>query len=83
MPVVAMIPVAVHRPATPAIPPVRIIAPVPRRMPAAPCGSPEPVVDIRTVDIYRFDDVVRTIYVLITDHLCADLTRRFILLDID
>ena len=83
MPMVAMIPVAVHRPAMPAIPPVRIIAPVPRRMPAVPRRTPEPVVDIRTIDIYRLDDIVRTVNVFVTNHLCANLTGCFILLDVD
>ena len=83
MPVVTMIPVAMHRPAMPAVPPVGIIAPVPRRVPAAPRGSPEPVVDVRTIDIYRLDYIVRTVNILVTNHLCADLPGRLILLDVD
>ena len=82
MPVVAMIPVAVHRAAMPTVPPVGIIAPVPRRGPASPEGIPEPVVDIRTVDIYRLDDVVGAIDVLVTDHLRGNLAGSLVLLHI-
>jgi hypothetical protein len=42
-------------------------------MPCHPRCSPEPVVDIWTVDIYRFDDIVRTIDILIPHHLYRDL----------
>lgn len=83
MPMIAMIPVTVHRPAMPTIPPVWVIAPVPRRSPASPERIPEPVVDIRTIDIYRLYDIVGTIYILITDNLCGHLTGSFILLHID
>ena len=80
VPVVAAMPVRMVRTAVPAMPPVRIISPIPGRCPACPEGVPEPVVDVRTVDIHRLYHVVRTVYVLITDHLGGDFTCRFIFL---
>lgn len=68
---VAVMPVPVMCPAVVCVPPTRVITPVPRTMPCVPCVAPEPVVDNRTVDINRFDDIVRTIYVLVTYHLNA------------
>jgi hypothetical protein len=68
---VAVMPVPVMCPAVVHVPPTRVITPVPRTMPCVPCVAPEPVVDNRTVDINRFDDIVRTIYVLVTYHLNA------------
>ena len=52
-------------------------------MPCVPCRTPEPIVDNRSIDIYRFDDVVRTIDVLVAYYLNADLVGRFIFLYID
>ena len=83
VPVVAVCPIVVVGAASPSVPPVRVVTPVPRRSPACPERIPEPVVDIRTVDIYRFDDVIGTIDVLITDNLCTDLSCCFILLHVD
>ena len=68
---VAVMPVPVMCPAVVRVPPTRVITPVPRTMPCVPCVAPKPVVDNRTVDINRFDDIVRTIYVLVTYHLNA------------
>ena len=68
---VAVMPIPVVCPAVVCVPPTRVITPVPRTMPCVPCVAPEPVVDNRTVDINRFDDIVRTIYVLVTYHLNA------------
>ena len=70
---VAVMPVPVMRPAVMAVPPVRIISPVPRRVPRYPSCAPEPIVYYRTVNVNRLYDVVRTIHVLITDHLNAYL----------
>ena len=80
---VAVMPVPVMCPAAVYVPPTRVITPVPRTMPCVPCVAPEPIVDNGSIDIYRFDDVVRTIDVLIAYHLNADLVGRFIFLYID
>ena len=80
---VAVMPVPVMCPAAVYVPPTRVITPVPRTMPSVPCVAPEPIVDNGSIDIYRFDDVVRTIDVLVTYHLNADLLGRFIFLYID
>lgn len=83
MPVVAVIPVGVHRAAVPTVPPVRVIPPVPRRSPTSPVRIPEPVVDIRTVNIHRLDDVVGAIDIFVTYHLGGYLPCRLVLLHID
>ena len=80
---VAVMPVPVMCPAAVYVPPTRVITPVPRTMPCVPCVAPEPIVDNGSIDIYRFDDVVRTIDVLIAYYLNADLVGRFIFLYID
>lgn len=72
---IAVMPIPVIRPAAVYIPPTRIISPVPRTVPCAPCGAPEPIVDNRPVDIYRLDDIVRAIYVLIAHNLNAYIVR--------
>ena len=54
-------------------PPTRPIAPVPRRMPAVPSRTPKPVVDNRSIDIHRFDDVVFAVDILIAYHLYRDV----------
>lgn len=87
---IAVMPIPVMSPAVVCVPPTRVITPVPRTMPCVPCVAPEPVVDYRSVDIYRFDDVVRTIYILITYHLNTYfiiliffyIDRSYILIDI-
>jgi hypothetical protein len=72
-------------------PPRRPIAPIVRRMPTYPRWSPEPIVDIRAIDINRFDDIVGTIDILIAYDLNCDLIglliffykdRCYILVDI-
>ena len=83
MPVIAAIPVVVPRAAMPRMPPVRIIAPIPWRCPTYPERIPEPVVDVRTVDIYGFDDIVLTIDILVADNLRSHLPSSLILLNID
>ena len=66
---VATMPVPVMCPTSVCVPPTRPVAPVPRTMPSVPCVAPEPIVDERTIYIYRFDDIVYAIYVLIADNL--------------
>ena len=83
MPGVAVTPVPIVCPTVVCVPPSGPISPVPRAMPCVPIRTPEPIVYQRTVNIYRFDDVVRTIDVLVTYHLNADLLGRLIFLYID
>ena len=70
---IAVMPVPIVCPAVVRVPPVRVISPVPRTMPCVPCVAPEPIVDNRSVDIYRFDDIVGAVYVLVTYYLNAYL----------
>lgn len=70
---VAVMPVHIPCYAVVMIPPAGVIAPIPRRTPCVPCGRPKPIVDNRTVDIYGFDDIVGTIYILIADDLNRNL----------
>ena len=87
---VAVMPIPVMCPASVCVPPSRPITPVPGTMPCIPCVTPEPIVDNRTIDIYRFDDVVLTIHILVTDYLYGNLVvliflhiyRGYILVDI-
>ena len=79
---VAVMPVPVMCPAAVYVPPTRVIPPVPRTMPSVPCVAPEPIVDNGSIDIYRFDDIVRTIDVLIAYNLYADLVRGRVFLHI-
>ena len=87
---VAVMPIPVMRPACVVMPPVRVIIPVPGTGPRYPCRTPEPIVDNRPVHIYRFDDIVRTIHVFVTDHLNGHIVLlvflhvdgRYILVDI-
>lgn len=83
MPIVATVPIYMVRTTCPTMPPYGVIAPVPRRGPAGPERVPEPVVDVRTIDINRFYHVVRAIDILITYHLRRHLTRCLIFLHID
>lgn len=72
------------------MPPMWIVSPIVWRMPTYPRGAPEPIVDHWTIDIYRLDDIVLTIDILITNHLYGDLillvflhkNRSHILVDI-
>ena len=50
-------------------PPMWIISPIVWRMPTYPCCSPKPIVDHRSMNIYRLDNVVRTIDIFITYYL--------------
>ena len=83
VPMIAVVPVTIHRPAMPVVPPMGIEIPVVRRSPARPVRIPEPVVDVRTVDVHRLDNVVRAIDIFVTYHLCGDLPCSFIFLDVD
>ena len=76
---VATMPIPVMCPASMCVPPSRPIAPVPRRMPCVPYVRPEPVVDNRTIDIYRLDHVVRTIDILVANYLNGDLVMLIFL----
>lgn len=78
----AVIPVDIIRPAGVVVPVRRVVAPVVGRVPRVPGGAPEPVVDNRAVDIHGLDDIVLTIYILVTDNLDGHLILC-ILLDID
>lgn len=70
---VAVMPIPVMCPAVVYVPPARVITPIPRTMPSVPCIAPEPIVDQRSVNVNRFDDIVSTIYVLIADYLNGNL----------
>ena len=79
---IAVMPVPVMRPTGMRVPPSRVISPVPGRMPSVPYIAPEPIVYNRPIDIYRFDDVVRAVHVLVTYYLNGNLVV-FISLYID
>jgi hypothetical protein len=80
MPCIAVMPIPVVCPAAMYIPPTRIISPIPRTVPCYPSCTPEPIVYNGSVYIYRFDDIVRTIYVLIAYYLHFYLVLRFVFL---
>ena len=66
---IAVTPIPVMCPAAVYIPPTRVISPIPRTLPCVPVRTPKPVVDNRSIDIYRFDDIVRSIYIFVADNL--------------
>ena len=76
---VAVMPVPIVCPTVVNVPPTRVISPVPGRMPCVPCIAPEPIIDHRTIDIYGFDDIVRTIDVLVAYYLNGYLVIRIFL----
>ena len=76
---IAMMPVPVMCPAAVYVPPTRVITPVRRTLPCVPVRTPEPVVNNRSIDIYRFDNVVRSVYVLIADYLNGNIVRLIFL----
>ena len=80
MPMIATIPVVCERHYIPTTPPIGVIIPVPRRCPTYPERIPEPVIDIRTVDIYGFDDIVRTVDIFVAYNLRSDLTCALVFL---
>ena len=61
-------------------PPMRIISPVVWRMPAYPCSTPKPIIDQRSMNIYRLYNIVRTINVFIAYHLYRNRLRSIIFL---
>ena len=69
MEIVAVMPIVVVCPAVERMPPSWPEIPVERRMPANPSRSPEPIVDNRTIDIYRLNHIVSAIDILVTNHL--------------
>ena len=88
---VDMMPVVMYEPAVVVAPISRVIVPIPRRIPYGPIGSPEPIINNRTSDIYRLDYVVGSIHILITDYLNRHLLctliffnkhARYILIDV-
>ena len=79
---IAVMPIPVMSPAVVCVPPTRVITPVPRTMPCVPSVAPEPVVDYRSVDIYRFDDIVFAIDIFITYNLDGNIVR-LVFFDID
>lgn len=70
---IAVIPIQEWINAMERMPPMWIISPIVWRMPTYPRRPPEPIVDHWTIDIYRLDDIVLTIDILITNHLHGDL----------
>ena len=69
MPIPVMCPASVH------IPPTRVVAPIPRTMPSVPIRTPEPVVDNRSIDIYRLDDVIGSIDIFVAYYLNRHIVR--------
>lgn len=80
---IAVLPIPVGRHTTERMPPNRPILPIIGRIPANPIGSPKPIVDIRAIDVNRFDDIVGTIDVLVANHLHGDTLRVRVFLHID
>ena len=73
MPCIAVMPIPVVCPAAVCVPPTGVISPIPRTVPSVPCIAPEPIVDNRSVDIHRFDDIVGAVNILVTYYLNAYL----------
>jgi hypothetical protein len=63
-------------------PPGGVVTPVPGTCPCVPCGTPEPIVYHRTIDIYRLDHVVGAVDILVADDLHRHVVR-LVFLDID
>ena len=78
---VAMMPIPVMCPTSVSVPPTRPITPIPRTIPCVPCIRPEPIVYYRSVNIYRLDDVIGAVNVLITYYLNGNIVR-FIFLNV-
>ena len=69
MPCIAAMPVPIMCPTVVYIPPIRVVTPIPWTMPCKPGIAPKPVVDNRSIDIHRLDDIVGTIHILVTNYL--------------
>jgi hypothetical protein len=88
---IAVMPVPIMCPTVMCVPPSRPVAPIPGTMPCKPKITPEPIIDNRSIHIYRLDDIVVTIDVLIAHYLNGyivrslipdDIDRRYVLIDI-
>lgn len=66
---IAPVPIQIRRNAIVRMPPMRPIIPIPRRIPAHPIRTPKPIIDIRPIDIYGFDDIIGAVDILIADDL--------------
>jgi hypothetical protein len=60
-----------------------IVSPIVRRMPAYPRWAPEPIVNNWLIDIYRFNDIISTIYILIAYHLDSNGLALLLFLEED
>ena len=80
---VDMVPIVVPQPAAVRVIPTRPVTPIPRRVPASPIRSPEPVINDRGVDIHRLYNVVGSIDVFISYHLRSHLLCGRVLLHVD
>ena len=76
---IAMIPIQERIYAIVWTPPTWPIPPVVRGMPAYPRRTPEPIINNWLVDIYRFNNIICTVYIFITNHLHSDLIIRIFL----
>lgn len=72
---IAVVPIPMMIPTRMNIPERRIVAPIVRRGPANPTRSPEPIVDDRTVDIHRLNNIVFTIDIFISHDLHLHIVR--------
>lgn len=88
---IAMVPIYVGCHAVVRVPPSRPIVPIVWRVPTYPIGTPEPIIDVRAIDIDRFDDVVGPVDILVANDLYSDvfcfrvffhIDRSHILIDI-
>ena len=55
------------------MPPAWPIIPIIWRMPCHPMRAPKPVIDHWSINIYWFNNVIRTIYIFVTYHLYCHL----------
>ena len=78
MVVVDMMPIVVHQPYIVCIPIGWVVSPIVRRMPCVPSRSPKPVINDRCIDIYRFDDIIGSINIFITDYLLCSFVTLYI-----
>ena len=76
VPVINMSPINAVCPATVRMPPCRIIPPIKRRIPYSPCRSPEPIINHGRGNIHRLYNIIRTIYVFVTNDLHNSFIRR-------
>lgn len=83
MVIIDMVPVIMIVPASIVVIPMWPIAPIPRRIIAVPGRSPEPVVDNRSVDINRLNDIVDTIDIFVAYHLSGYLLSSRVFLNVD